>query len=77
MSDYGWSSSVVDALVEIDATPLVVRISAIDALVPMSDGRTQVVLRGGDSVMTDATVEDIVAVLTRAVKGPGPVSVPK
>ena len=60
--------SSYDALVQVDDTPLWVRLSAVQAIHGMDDGRTAILLGGGRAVHTHVLAEEIITKFGKAIK---------
>lgn len=57
--DYTWRTSGTRTLIQVDDEPTVVCINDISAMVPTKAGKTEIILAGGPSVITDTAIEDI------------------
>lgn len=66
-----WTTTTVkDALVEVDKKPTWVRVSAVEAVQPAltNMNRTVIYLAGGAEVSTDTPVDKVIAMLGAAMK---------
>ena len=64
------STRVTDTFIRLDDAPTWVKVSSVEALVPTTEGATQVVLSCGDSVYTPTLVEEILEFMKLASKPP-------